>query len=117
MKQLKNGGLKLLISGLITIITLPCVVYYISKYYIQGSISFEKSLISGFTLICSLLILGVILGVYNAYQNYQLKKENLQLEKIIFDLSNKVDNYHFDNLEYQNGTRELILDSETTEVE
>lgn len=94
---------KLIISGGIAVITIPCLCYYVTKYYIYKSLSFEQSMIVMFTIICSLMIFGLIFGVYNAYQNLLLKVKVQELE-------NKIDNYHYDNLEYHEDNRELLLD-------
>lgn len=94
---------KLIISGGIAIVTIPCLCYYIGKYYIYKSLTFEESMIVMFTMFCSLMIFGVLLGVYNAYQNVMLHNK-------IDELENKIEQYHYDNLEYHEDNRELLLD-------
>lgn len=95
---------KLIISGGIALFTIPSLCYYTAKYYICKSLTFQDSMIVMFTLFCSLMIFGLIFGVYNAYQC-------LKLTNKVQELENKIEQYHYDNLEYHENNRELILDS------
>lgn len=93
---------KLIISGVIAIITIPCLCYYIAKYYIYQSLTFEQSMIVMFIILCSLIIFGLLIGVFCAYKCLKLTEKIKKLET-------KLDNYHYDNLEYQENNRELLL--------
>ena len=85
---------KLIISGGISVVTIPCLCYYIAKYYIYKSLTFEQSMIVMFTVFCSLMIFGLLLGTFCAYK--------------CIKLTEKVEEY--DNLEYYEDNRELLLD-------
>lgn len=94
---------KLVASGGIALLTIPSLCYYIAKYYIDKSLTFEQSMIYIFSLLCGLIIIGILLGFYNAYQNLKLKNDIKELKDIIKQ-------YHYDNLEYHEDNREIILD-------
>lgn len=94
---------KLIISGGIALFTIPCLCYYIAKYYIYKTLTFEQSMIIVFTIFCTLMIIGVSLGFYNAYQNLKLHNE-------LDELKNMIEQYHYDSIEYHEDNRELLLD-------
>lgn len=93
---------KLIISGGISVVTIPCLCYYIAKYYIYKSLTFEQSMIVMFTVFCSLVIFGLLLGIFCAYKCIKLTEK-------VKELDEKLDNYHYDNLEYHEDNRELLL--------
>ncbi len=110
---------KVLVSGGIAILTIPSLCYYITKYYVQKTLNFKESMFFAFVVVCSLIILGLLLGVYNTFQNSQLHhqndeliKQNLQLSEEIEDLKDFVEKCHYEDIEYHNNNRELILDLE-----
>lgn len=94
---------KLIISGGISVVTIPCLCYYIAKYYIYKSLTFEQSMIVMITVFCSLVIFGLLLGTFCAYKCIKLTEK-------VKELDEKLDNYHYDNLEYHENNRELLLD-------
>lgn len=94
---------KLVISGGIALLTIPSLIYYTTKYYIDGSLNFDNSMIVMFTIICSLLIIGMLLNIYNAYQNKELRNQ-------ISDLKEFIKECHYDNLEYHENNRDILLD-------
>lgn len=96
---------KLIISGGIALFTIPSVIYYTVKYYINHCLSFEESAILGFTLICSLITFGLMFSVYNAYLVSKLTKKVNNLEK-------QIEEYHYDNIEYHENNRDILLDME-----
>ena len=89
---------RLFISSGIAILTIPSLCYYIIKYYNNKALNSNRFSIVMFTIICSLTILGLLFGIYNAYK---LTK----LENIIKD-------NHYENLEVQMNNREIMLDME-----
>lgn len=103
---------KIIFSGGIALLTIPSLCYYIIKYYIHGSLNFEQSMIVIFTLLSSLMIIGILLGVYNAYQNLKLHNQNLALHNEIVELNRKIEEYHYDNIEYHENNRDILLDLE-----
>lgn len=94
---------KLIISGVVALLTIPSLCYYIAKYYMYKNLTFEESMIFTFTFFGSLMIFGILFGVYNAYQNLKLREEVRELKDVI-------EEYHYDNIEYHENNRDLLLD-------
>lgn len=94
---------KLIISGGIAVITIPCLCYYVTKYYIYRTLTFEQSMMVMFIIISTLMAIGLLIGFYNAYQNVKLHNR-------IDELENKIEQCHYDNIEYHEDNRELLLD-------
>ena len=89
---------RLFVSGGIALLTIPSLCYYVIKYYNNKALSSNQFSIIMFTFICTLAILGLLIGIYNAYQL-------IKLEKIIMD-------NHYEDLEVQMNNREIMLDME-----
>lgn len=125
---------KLLLSGGIASLTIPSLVYYIAKYYKDKSLNFEESMFYAFVFICSLIIFGLIGNVYNAYQNSKLQKQyqeinkqNLEIKRQnkeikeqnnilnnkIKELKDFIELCHYEDIEFHNNNREIILDLES----
>ncbi len=103
---------KIFLSGGIAVLTIPSLCYYIAKYYAEKTLNFKESMFIAFVLICSLIILGLLLNIYNTYQNLKLRKQNEELNKKIEVLTDLVEQCHYENIEYHNNNREIILDLE-----
>ena len=94
---------KIIGSIVISIFTVPSILYYVTKYYIYGLLNFDKPMIIMFTVVSSLSIIGILLNIYNSYQNCKLQKQ-------IIELNNLIEKYHYENLEYHENNREILLD-------
>lgn len=108
---------KILISGGLALLVIPSLCYYITKYYFYKKLTFEESMFVMFIILCSLVIFGLLFGVYNAYQVSVLHKENLILHNDNLELNKKIDNlteklteFHYDNIEYHENNRDILLD-------
>lgn len=95
-------NLKKYIYWLTVILVVPCLIYYSSKFYCSKSLSFEKSAILGWTIIVSLILFNIVQTFFLQRNVDALHKENKELKDII------VKN-HYDNINYQKNTREIIM--------
>ncbi len=86
---------KILLNGGIALLTIPSLIYYIAKYYIEKTLSFKQSIFWAFVIICSLIIFGLLLNVYNAYQNFILCKQNKELNNRINELKDFIEKCHY----------------------
>lgn len=111
-----NRKLKIF-SWLLVITIVPSMVYYSSKFYIEKSLNFTANCLLGWTIIVSLIILSVILNlvvvkIRNKIYNKLIKTQdqNEELKQLIKTLISQAENNHFEDVGYQQGTREIVLD-------
>lgn len=99
-----------IISVFIGILTIPSLLYYISKYLYNGTLNFKETQQFEFVIVCSLLIFGLIIGIISSYQNVKIYNELLKLKEKINKLKNLIINNHYEDLEFQNNNRDIIVD-------
>lgn len=109
--------IKMIGGYVFSIISLYSLIYYSFRFYIQKYIEFTQNDMTLWNIVCSIITLSLMLGIYNIYKNnVQLKKLEKQTENIELlinlarDLSkNSEENY--DNIcHYIRNNRELILE-------
>ena len=101
---MKEGqGLKRFIALVFSSIGIFCMLYYSAKYYTQGRLSFEHNAIVGFSIVCTMIIICLILNMYNAIRNDQLKDQ-------ISELSKQLERYHYAEMKATENNMECILD-------
>lgn len=104
-----NRKLKIF-SGFLIITILPCLIYYSAKFYISKTITFNSTYLLGWTILVSLIVLSLALNCYIISKLSKQQKYSERLEQLILGLSNQNETNHYSTLEYNQGTREIILD-------
>ena len=88
---------------LCSFISILCLCYYSSKYYLNESLFISKDNIWFFTIIISFALFGLVMGVINCYKVDKLKEQ-------IEELSKKIDSYHYSEMKSIHSNMEAILD-------
>lgn len=99
--------IKKIIYGISTIIVIPCLIYYNSRFFITKELYFGDGYLIPFTIIVSLII-----GTYII--DYILFRKIDKLQAIIIkqgeELNVRLIKNHFSEIEYIKNNRECILD-------
>lgn len=84
-------------------VSILCLCYYASKYYLDGSLFIGSESVWFFTIIISFTLFGLIMGVINCYKVDSLRKQ-------ISELSDKLDSYHYSEMKSIHNNMEAMLD-------
>lgn len=90
-------------------ISILCLSYYASQYYIGGGLNIGKDSAILFTFIITCTLFGLVMGIINYYQSETLKEQNRVLTEKIAELSDKLDYYHYSEIKSIHSNMEAIL--------
>ncbi|MGL5764686.1 MAG: hypothetical protein ACRCX8_03485 [Sarcina sp.] len=96
---MKHGRILSLICSLVTA---PCVVYYLSKFYLNGELHFGNESLLAFSIVAGLIIVGLT----------RLMHVESKLDKaiaLIQQLQDSVDTNHYEQLKYNDNTRRILM--------
>lgn len=97
---------------ILSILIVPCLFYYMGKFYLYKQLVFDSTYLIGGTILSILVICGLLLNGIILHNLKSLHRDNQELHKIITYLSSSVESNPFEDLQYQQNTREIILDRE-----
>ena len=98
------------IGILFPIMIIPCLVYCATKFYCEKQLIFNSADILGFTIIVSLILLSFVFSSWLLFKFNKLNKQNIEMMVLLDKIDHNIENNHYENIAYQQNTRELFLD-------
>lgn len=87
-----------------------CTIYYFSKFYIQGSLTFEHDMIVGFSIIATMIVVSLILGMVLYVKLCIIEQQNVSLSNQVSCLSKELEKFHYSEMDSIKDNMECILD-------
>lgn len=74
-----------ILSIFCSIVAIPSLIYYTSKYYVIGSITFDERNLMAWSIVVGFTLLGLIFGIINSFKIDKLTKllEEIQETQIL----------------------------------
>ena len=96
---------------LFTILSILSLCYYSAKFYTEKYLCLSDSPIVFWVIIFTVILATLCLGLYNAYSNYKLRTQNIELMKLVKELIDANDGSCAKVLESIYNSRDIALDT------
>lgn len=102
--------MKKITTYLFSIISIFSLIYFTVKYYFDGALIFSNNNILVYTILISIILLTLILGIVNNRELNTIKQQNVDLIGLISKLINSHDEKCEELLITMLNSREIELD-------
>lgn len=99
-----------LVISLFSIIGIFCIVYYTSKFYLEGELCFGSNMLVSWTIIVSLIIISLIVGLHALWKVNKIERQNNEMKDILLKLAEDSEEYYDSLCHHLQNSRELSLD-------
>lgn len=93
-------------------VVVPTLVVFTVKFYTERKLIFEEKYLLMWTMLTILISISLILSCLALKRVSELKDQNKILIQLVIELKSQSEKNHYENISYQQNSREIFIDLE-----